>query len=67
MARINPLPQAGVLLLATALLLGLLVHVAELLPRPAGKRLDSIGVENTQENRRAYRTLLLSAPGASED
>jgi fructose-bisphosphate aldolase class I len=29
----------------------------------AGKRLDSIGVENTQENRRAYRTLLLSAPG----
>ncbi len=30
----------------------------------AGKRLDSIGVENTQENRRAYRTLLLGAPGA---
>ncbi len=32
----------------------------------AGKRLDSIGVENTQENRRAYRTLLLGAPGAQE-
>jgi fructose-bisphosphate aldolase class I len=32
----------------------------------AGKRLDSIGVENTQENRRAYRTLLLNAPGLGE-
>jgi fructose-bisphosphate aldolase class I len=32
----------------------------------AGKRLDSIGVENTQENRRAYRTLLLGAPGLGE-
>jgi fructose-bisphosphate aldolase class I len=32
----------------------------------AGKRLDSIGVENTQENRRAYRTLLLTAPGLGE-
>ena len=42
------------------------MHLAELLPRLAGKRLDSIGVENTQENRRAYRTLLLSAPGASQ-
>ena len=48
-------------------LLGVLVHVADLLPRPAGKRLDSIGVENTQENRRAYRTLLLSAPGTSQN
>ncbi|GFH33130.1 fructose-bisphosphate aldolase 1, chloroplastic, partial [Haematococcus lacustris] len=28
-----------------------------------GKRLDSIGVENTEDNRRAYRELLLSAPG----
>eukprot|EP00955_Chlamydomonas_euryale_P058822 357218-Chlamydomonas_euryale.AAC.7 len=28
-----------------------------------GKRLDSIGVENTEENRRAYRDLLLSTPG----
>jgi hypothetical protein len=28
-----------------------------------GKRLDSIGVENTEENRRAYRELLISAPG----
>jgi fructose-bisphosphate aldolase class 1 len=54
-------------LFATALLLGLLVHVADLLPRPAGKRLDSIGVENTQENRRAYRTLLLNAPGALQN
>jgi fructose-bisphosphate aldolase class I len=32
----------------------------------AGKRLDSIGVENTQENRRAYRTLLLNAPALGE-
>jgi fructose-bisphosphate aldolase, class I len=39
------------------------MHVANSTPRPAGKRLDSIGVENTQENRRAYRTLLLNAPG----
>jgi hypothetical protein len=28
-----------------------------------GKRLDSIGVENTEENRRAYRELLLVTPG----
>jgi len=29
----------------------------------AGKRLDSIGVENTEANRLAYRELLLSTPG----
>jgi len=28
-----------------------------------GKRLETIGVENTEENRRTYRELLLSAPG----
>jgi len=28
-----------------------------------GKRLDSIGVENTEDNRRAYREMLLSTPG----
>nr|CAA09669.1 fructose-bisphosphate aldolase [Scherffelia dubia] len=28
-----------------------------------GKRLDSIGVGNTEENRRTYRELLLTAPG----
>jgi fructose-bisphosphate aldolase class I len=28
-----------------------------------GKRLDSIGVENTEDNRRAYRELLVSTPG----
>ncbi|KAE8687044.1 putative fructose-bisphosphate aldolase 2 [Hibiscus syriacus] len=28
-----------------------------------GKRLDSIGLENTEANRQAYRTLLVSAPG----
>ncbi len=28
-----------------------------------GKRLDSIGVENTEPNRLAYRELLLGAPG----
>lgn len=28
-----------------------------------GKRLDSIGVENTEENRRAYRELLLTTAG----
>merc|ERR1719383_561633 len=28
-----------------------------------GKRLDSIGVANTEDNRRAYRELLVSAPG----
>jgi len=28
-----------------------------------GKRLDSIGVENTEDNRRAYRELLCSTPG----
>nr|BAA78593.1 fructose-bisphosphate aldolase precursor [Chlamydomonas sp. HS-5] len=31
-----------------------------------GKRLDSIGVENTEENRRAYRDLLLSTPGLGQ-
>jgi fructose-bisphosphate aldolase class I len=30
------------------------------------KRLDSIGVENTEENRRAYRDLLFTTPGAEE-
>lgn len=30
------------------------------------KRLKSIGVESTEENRRAYRQLLLSAPGLGE-
>lgn len=29
----------------------------------AGKRLESINVENTEDNRRAYRELLLSTPG----
>lgn len=28
-----------------------------------GKRLDSIGVDNTEDNRRAYRELLVTAPG----
>jgi fructose-bisphosphate aldolase class I len=28
-----------------------------------GKRLDSIGMENTEDNRRAYRELLISTPG----
>nr|AAC60574.1 fructosediphophate aldolase [Chlamydomonas reinhardtii]CAA49590.1 fructose-bisphosphate aldolase [Chlamydomonas reinhardtii] len=31
-----------------------------------GKRLDSIGVENTEENRRAYRELLVTAPGLGQ-
>jgi fructose-bisphosphate aldolase class I len=31
-----------------------------------GKRLDSIGVENTEENRRAYRELLITAPGLGQ-
>jgi len=31
-----------------------------------GKRLDSIGVENTEENRRTYRELLVSTPGLGE-
>merc|ERR1711869_146149 len=31
-----------------------------------GKRLDSIGVENTEANRREYRELLLSTPGLGE-
>jgi fructose-bisphosphate aldolase class I len=30
------------------------------------KRFDSIGVENTEENRRAYRELLITAPGGAE-
>lgn len=29
----------------------------------AGKRLESINVENTEDNRRAYREMLLSTPG----
>jgi len=31
-----------------------------------GKRFDQIGVENTEDNRRAYRQMLLSAPGLGE-
>lgn len=31
-----------------------------------GKRLDSIGVENTEENRRSYRELLVSTPSLGE-
>src|SRR3982750_4507629 len=34
--------------------------------RTIKKRFDSIGVESTEENRRAYRDLLLSTPGAEE-
>src|SRR5579864_5251952 len=30
------------------------------------KRFDSIGVESTEENRRAYRELLFTTPGAEE-
>jgi fructose-bisphosphate aldolase class I len=31
-----------------------------------GKRLDSIGLENTEASRQAYRTLLVSAPGLGQ-
>ncbi|XP_022775400.1 fructose-bisphosphate aldolase 1, chloroplastic-like [Durio zibethinus] len=31
-----------------------------------GKRLASIGLENTDVNRQAYRTLLVSAPGLGQ-
>lgn len=31
-----------------------------------GKRLDSIGVENTEANRKAYRELLVGTPGLGE-
>merc|ERR1711988_1194160 len=31
-----------------------------------GKRFDGIGVENTEDNRRAYRQLLVTAPGIGE-
>jgi fructose-bisphosphate aldolase class I len=31
-----------------------------------GKRFDSIGIESTEENRRAYRDLLLTTPGIEE-
>jgi hypothetical protein len=31
-----------------------------------GKRLDSIGVENTVDNRRAYRELLITTPGLGQ-
>lgn len=31
-----------------------------------GKRLASIGVENTEDNRRAYRELLITTPGLGE-
>jgi fructose-bisphosphate aldolase class I len=34
--------------------------------KTCGARLKSIGVENTEENRRAYRELLFTAPGFSE-
>jgi fructose-bisphosphate aldolase, class I len=34
--------------------------------RTIKKRFDSIGVESTEENRRAYRDLLFSTPGAEE-
>jgi fructose-bisphosphate aldolase class I len=31
-----------------------------------GKRLESVGVENTEDNRRAYRDLLVSTPGLGD-
>lgn len=31
-----------------------------------GKRLDSVGVENTEENRRKWRELLYTAPGLGQ-
>ena len=31
-----------------------------------GKRLDSVGVDNTEDNRRAWRQLLYSAPGLGQ-
>ena len=31
-----------------------------------GKRLDAIGVENTEDNRRSYRELLVTTPGLGE-
>jgi fructose-bisphosphate aldolase, class I len=31
-----------------------------------GKRLDSIGVENTEDNRRSYRELLVTTPGLGD-
>jgi len=31
-----------------------------------GKRLDSIGLENTEDNRKAYRTILVGTPGLGE-
>ena len=31
-----------------------------------GKRLETIGLDNTEDNRKAYRTLLVSTPGLSE-
>ena len=30
------------------------------------KRFDGVGIENSEENRRAYREMLLTAPGLSE-
>ena len=30
------------------------------------KRFDGVGIENTEENRRAYRELLLTAPNANQ-
>lgn len=32
----------------------------------SGKRLASIGLENTEANRRAFRTLLIRAPGLGQ-
>ncbi|KAJ9516441.1 hypothetical protein QJQ45_011107 [Haematococcus lacustris] len=31
-----------------------------------GKRLDAVGVENTEDNRRAWRELLYTAPGLGQ-
>jgi fructose-bisphosphate aldolase, class I len=31
-----------------------------------GKRLDAIGVENTEDNRRSYRELLVTTPGLGD-
>ena len=31
-----------------------------------GKRFDDVGVENTEENRRAYRQMLFTAPGCED-
>lgn len=57
---------ANQLLLHIFTLIGKGILAVDESTKTIGKRLESIGIENTEENRQAYRGLLFSAPGLGQ-